>query len=767
MSGTGETFYSGISDAAAAQLKAREELASAEFKTTQQVSYLNSNTGFVKVTSGVDAITRNARFEDPDYRRRAVPFTEYQDLQQGDQGGYNQTYYPEETSAYLARRVILFNGTSKADGSGVKMRSGIDFDGIPLTTSDKAYNHYNSLGIRPMPGITSFDIQSYNPYGTLRVANVKFVVHTLEDLDLVEKLFLRPGYSCIVEWGHTDYINNSGEHKKPVMGSTTLSNSTLFDRGKIVDVENEMQQKRINSSFNYDAFFGYVTNFDYVFRPDGGFDCSMKIASKGQVLDSIKSGTASESIKITPKEAGKKKDGKIGYIKSIFHFWLTVVAEYHSEALKGGPDTFTQSGTSLGTIFDEFSSKNKVECVPYEDLTKLYNSFHAIYTDVTEDAYFFAEDVKTTYIPLRFLLEIFNLGGSLYDRKGADRQTLVEFETVNSNKYNRFPGMFSTKIHKVLIPTEKEYNGIHYGFLKFTNSAYVGSDTVYPVNDKLKSYSDGNNKILDLHISIGVIFEKLEALVKDVGDSVNFIDFIKGVLSEINGSLGNITNLDVYFNETADKFEIVDRNGPKPTTIPKINLTGLKSTVKNLNIASSVTNNIAAQIAIAAQGRDTTYPTNVRSIRGWNEGYVDRFFVDKLKPSDQEDKTPLTVEKYIQQNQDIADQTKQYYELLFDDGKINLDTQDKIENELNSFLIIAYQRYLFDNQKPSPIPIPVNLDITMKGFSGLKIGQSFKVQDSLLLPKYKKYCFIVVGLEHQVQNNEWTTSIRAQFFDTE
>ena len=49
----------------------------------------------------------------------------------------------------------------------------------------------------------------------------------------------------------------------------------------------------------------------------------------------------------------------------------------------------------------------------------------------------------------------------------------------------------------------------------------------------------------------------------------------------------------------------------------------------------------------------------------------------------------------------------------------------------------------------------------------MKIGQSFKVQDSLLLPKYKKYGFIIVGLEHTVENNEWLTNVRAQFFDVE
>ena len=111
MSGAGETFYSSISTQASSQLKARENLVSAEYKTAEQLNYLNSNTGFIKVTSGVNTLT--------------------------DDGG---------TSSYLASRVILYNGTAFKEGSGVGLRSGIDYKKeTSFTSGDKAYNNYNSL----------------------------------------------------------------------------------------------------------------------------------------------------------------------------------------------------------------------------------------------------------------------------------------------------------------------------------------------------------------------------------------------------------------------------------------------------------------------------------------------------------------------------------------------------------------------------------------------------------------------------------------------
>ena len=733
MSGAGETFYSSISTQASSQLKARENLVSAEYKTAEQLNYLNSNTGFIKVTSGVNTLT--------------------------DDGG---------TSSYLASRVILYNGTAFKEGSGVGLRSGIDYKKeTSFTSGDKAYNNYNSLGIRPMPGVTGFDVQSYNNYGTLRIANVKFVVHTLEDLDLVEQLFLRPGYSCIVEWGHTLYINNSETIVKPRMGVNTLSNGTLFATNKTVkDVETDIETKRANSSFNYDAFFGYVTNFDYSFRPDGGFDCSVKIASKGQILDSLKSGGSGDAASTKNNQEDAQEDKNADYLKSVYHFWFTAIKSLYNEVNNKENDFVQKGADGIGNAVGKFQSDFDIKCDLVEGLSELEDNFHAIYTTVTEvrarDYWFDSKTaVEKIYVPLRFLLSIFNTCGSLYSGKSADSQRFIEFSTGKSNKYNTFGKMFSTKIGDVLIPTNATYDGTKYSF-------HGNGSSVFDVNKKLIEYSKGvYNNILDIHISVGLIEEKLEPFVKDVGSDINLVDFIKSILSHINNSLGKITDLDIYFNESINEYEIVDRYGPKKSDITKISLTGLKSTVKDLSINSTISNEISSQIAIAAQGRSSTYPANVKSIRGWNQGYRDRFFLEKLTKGDQkltEDQS-LSVNDYFSKNADIKKQIDTYWKHLNDRAEINELTQNRVENELNKVLIQAYEEYLADNEKSSTIPIPVQLNFTMKGFSGFKIGQSFKVQDSLLLPKYKTYCYIVTSLEHKVEANEWVTSVGAQFFD--
>ena len=781
MSRPGETFYSSISKEASAQLKARENLLATEFKTSEQLNYLNSNTGFIKVTSGVNSLIEEGTSGTPaDYTRNA-PFTKSQDLKTGQEGPFNETTSPDKTSSYLAQRVILYNGTAFKKGSGVGLRSGFDYNkGTSFVSSDKAYNNYNSLGIRPMPGVTSFDIQSYNNFGTLRIANVKFVVHTLEDLDLVEKLFLRPGYSCVVEWGHTLYIDNKGNTVKPTMGTSTLSNSTLFNKNTIKFVEGQIESKRKSSNFNYDAFFGYVTNFDYSFRPDGGFDCSIKIASKGQILDSLKSGGPGNAANTDPKDPEKEKEDKnADYLKSYFHFWFTAIKSMYNEAIK--EKTFVLKGKAgLGKAVAKFQEQFDISCSLVDGLDELEKNFHAIYTTVTETTpgYIYGEyktAVEKIYVPLRFLLSIFNTCGTLYSgRITKSGQRFLEFSTgrkdttpgtVNeSNKYNSFNKMFSTKIGQVLIATDATYAGTKYAFVG------NGKD-IFDVNQAMINYSNSNNNlyndILDIHLSIGLIEEKLEPFVKDTGTDINLVDFIKSILSHINGSLGNIVDLDIYFNEVINEYEIVDRYGPKKSNITKLNLAGLKSTVKDLSIASTISNEMSSQIAIAAQGRSSAYPANVKSIRGWNEGYRDRFFIEKLTKEDQKraESDPLTVGDYFAKNSNSKKELDDYWKHLNEKGEIKESTQNRVENELDQILRIAYDEYLMSAGKSTNIPIPVQLSFTIKGFSGFKIGQSFRIQNSLLLPKYSRYCYIITSLEHKVEANEWVTSLGAQFFE--
>jgi len=56
--------------------------------------------------------------------------------------------------------------------------------------------------------------------------------------------------------------------------------------------------------------------------------------------------------------------------------------------------------------------------------------------------------------------------------------------------------------------------------------------------------------------------------------------------------------------------------------------------------------------------------------------------------------------------------------------------------------------------------IPINLNLTFDGLSGMKIYQRFKVTQDFLPYNYPNTLqFIITGITHQISNNKWTTSI--------
>ena len=55
----------------------------------------------------------------------------------------------------------------------------------------------------------------------------------------------------------------------------------------------------------------------------------------------------------------------------------------------------------------------------------------------------------------------------------------------------------------------------------------------------------------------------------------------------------------------------------------------------------------------------------------------------------------------------------------------------------------------------------------MKGISGIKVGQAFKVNEFFLPKRYQnRVAYIVTGLDHSVNDNKWTTNITSQIIFT-
>ena len=115
---------------------------------------------------------------------------------------------------FFTQKMPWIKLTSAIDinGSDESAQLNILTNGINLAGESEVpgYQDTPTLGIRPKPGITSMNLNTHNRFGSLRTATVQFIVHSVDQLDTYEQLFMRPGYSALLEWGHSKYIDSEG-----------------------------------------------------------------------------------------------------------------------------------------------------------------------------------------------------------------------------------------------------------------------------------------------------------------------------------------------------------------------------------------------------------------------------------------------------------------------------------------------------------------------------------------------------------------------------
>lgn len=187
------------------------------------------------------------------------------------------------TPESLAKNWILEAGTSKANGKGIDQRYGIGPDGA------YGLGGTNELGYRPMPGLTSVTIDTKGTLGSLREATIQFKVWNMTQLNIVEALYFRLGYSMLLEWGHNQFFTNVN---KQGGGGTFTTNAYGIDPFQKDLRKEQIQQQIAKRSYelsgNYDGMLGIVTNFNWSFNQTGGYDCTIRLVGLGAIMDSLK-----------------------------------------------------------------------------------------------------------------------------------------------------------------------------------------------------------------------------------------------------------------------------------------------------------------------------------------------------------------------------------------------------------------------------------------------------------------------------------------------
>lgn len=713
----------------------------------------------------------------------------------------------------LADNYQLKGGTASPQG----LRSGV----INSLNTNAAYDKATPLGephqrgLRPMPGINSIDIKSKSAYGSLREVVVKFQCWDITQLEDLELLYMRPGYTVLVEWGWLPYLRNENSLEYNIQTYDIIKQTPSKE-----DIWKELFDKSKNTGGNYDAMFGFVKNYSWSAREDGGYDCSTTIISIGEIIESLK-------INYSPLTSNLIK-GRTGFLKVINldndlieqykkNILAGLFAELYATAIKINP-TPSEEGIQLPlpdpknnnkkynlylrkvSISGDFTNTDKIinsnvnEVSIYITLNSLVDILnkYIILQDVNstnpmvelstyEREYDKKIDPKAKLTPKSLLClghplqisvdpTICLIGNDTWT-KLPDQKIIVE-STSNSLPVLDIEGNvvnpINLSIEKILLDSK--------------NTRYLKNLIPYYQDNKTKELGIIGNIYINLQFLYALSLDNnVESQDKKEKQEISLYDFLKNVMSQVSNCIGNINNFDIYVDPTDNKARIIDINyvdeTKKITAYENafiLQMHNLESTVRSYKLESQIFQEQSSIVAIGAQVQGGALGTDSNTMNGFNRGIVDRIIPRKEDPTtiqenEEKDRT--------EQLQNLKNNLSTIYNFFGDTtsdkifwSKAAYDTARAGEYKGALRDLIAGFISLSDIDLKYNAIIPTKLSIEMDGIGGLVIGHIFRIPDNLLPKGYKnvgdklgaKLGYIVTGIGHNISNSDWVTNIDAQ-----
>lgn len=664
-----------------------------ENRADQNLQYLNSKTGWVKLTSSVNA------------------------------GG----------SSELANKYVFIGGTKGRFG-------------------ENTYSNFTGegLGFRPMPGITGVQIRAINRFGVLKEATITFNCWDISQLQELELLYMRPGFSALLEWGHSIYYRDIDN-----LITTPSTVSSMFTEGTTKeDLYREIDKLKKSSGYNYDGIFGFIKNFSWKYRQDGGYDCTTTLISIGEVIESLTVDVGSSTfpnskidpngeIKPTMLEEVFNTIIKTSEAEGVSEVWNTLTEKY-----KDFTDTFTKiNGVSgLSIVSKKVETKTPVDA---ESSTKSPNKF--VYMKL--DSFcalintILPKDEKSQKPLIRLNTKIAKIG---------------EDSDIPLCRYRTYDYHVSSDPAICLL-------------LPLSTAKWASGQVLPSVISSLRKSlnSTSSDEILNIWVNITLLGEAITSLVSNPDKSSRtLINLFNNILPKINIAIGGDYNeLALHYEEDKFTYYIVDRKikaAESEEETPILNVTGLRSTVTNFDFTTKLSPTLSTMVAVSAQNNGSDVGVEAEALFRWNEGLTDRILGNKFinQTQDTSKKESVEEERKKQQSKrfnNIFAALKEFYGGIYDPIKF-----EKAKVEYADFTRTYIQTYTEESAgtsaKAGPagiVPFEVNID--MEGISGIKIGQAFRINRGIMPGKYDEVLgFIVTGVEHTIASNRWDTKLKAQ-----
>jgi hypothetical protein len=298
----------------------------------------------------------------------------------------------------LARKFMLTGApnsiTGKRSPSGVVgVDSGNTIPGASGNTTNNEYPEalikaygwgYNSTGVNsgqgyvPPPGVTSVDFE-YKNDGALALASINIKAFSKEQFAMIDILYMRPGYTCLLEFGHSVYLDNNGKIVNVDVFQSDPLNYLFNDfetyalPKSAISMSTRIARAKELKEGNYEGFFARITKFNWKFNMDGSYDITIKLTGLGDVISSLN----------TLQPMGN--DGKPFSINSDF------VMKAEAKDSDVGAETRRERQIEENARFNE-ASKAKDEDTPWYSRESIRNTLDLLFgnaaVEVTQDVVF-------------------------------------------------------------------------------------------------------------------------------------------------------------------------------------------------------------------------------------------------------------------------------------------------------------------------------------------------------------------------------------------
>ena len=799
----GKIFGIPISDDIQKQLDLRKNLRSGNnARDAKTLSYLNSRTGWVTLCSSVNVLQPEDQAYEEEFKKLQWKFPLAQtggfdatsEYNQRVKNLNNQRKNRNSFLNELARQYVLSGGTldfKYKDGKLNRQADKRNFD-LGATPSNNPhyskYTHTKETGWRAMPGITDFKVKTKSTYGSLIEVELGIKVNSQQDLSAIEVLYFRPGFDMMVQFGSSLYVDQDGEISKMSMDLT----KAFLKGAPIKKIFESIPTMRKMTGYHYDALLAKVTNFSWSYATDGTYDCTLKLVSSGEVMESISAVKYDirDNKSLPPKSEDKDKPNDF-----LLNLLLTL-------------NSYDNKNVTYKKIKENYDLPNKFLIGDVErDKLDIVTSYTRMWdeTVLNEDG-----EVETDgdgqekkekkkenfkFIPLYSLLYLINR--TIIRPLLKEKKDLFELNTdVTLTKYITFDQHISGDplichrpadkkqvsyfldpyITKDQIEKDKRPEPIYAIQDNYPDYGYVPREAAWSRTYGQEYFGEKFSMNSPYFIAVGIdhLIKIQEGLLdskkQDTANNTSIFILLKKVLNDINSALGGINKLDLHLDKEINKWIVIDRNLYEPVfknkEIPILDIVGQNSLATNFSLDSKISSKLASSLSIAASS--TSLPVGNEALFKYNEGTRDRF----LKEGEIDDKG---LEEYTANKSAIGKSYKKAKQRIADAYTLYINCQDP-PSDFSSISsdhrhLIPYLRTYHkvknagNNERTYDGLIPIDLSFTLDGITGLKPGEAFSIGGRILPDRYNgKVGFVITQIEQSIKSSRWETDITTKMF---